>query len=75
MTCFQVALVTNGSRGIDAASAVRLAANGAKVVTSADRPIAETLRCEMSDGYGLDRIGCDPGGDEQSATRASTEAE
>jgi NAD(P)-dependent dehydrogenase (short-subunit alcohol dehydrogenase family) len=65
MTCFQAALVTGGSRGIDAASAVRLAASGAIVVTSADRPIAEPLRREMSNVYGLARIGCDASGDEQ----------
>lgn len=60
MTCCQVALVTGGSRDIDAASAVRLAANGAIVVTSADRP--HRRRCEMTDGYGLARIGCGAGG-------------
>jgi NAD(P)-dependent dehydrogenase (short-subunit alcohol dehydrogenase family) len=65
MTCFQVALVAGGSRRIDAASAVRSAANGAIVVASADRRIAERLRCEMSDVYGLARIGCDAGDDEQ----------
>ena len=62
MTCCQVALVTGGTRGIDAASAVRLAANGAILATSADRPHRRPLRCEMSDGYGLARIGCDASG-------------
>jgi NAD(P)-dependent dehydrogenase (short-subunit alcohol dehydrogenase family) len=62
MTCCQVALVTGGSRGIDAASPVRLAANGAIVVTSADRPHRRALRCDMFDGYGLAPIGCDAGG-------------
>ena len=60
MTCFEVALVTGVSRGIDAASAVRLVSNGTIVVRSAD---AEPLRWEMSDGYVLARIGCDAGCD------------
>jgi NAD(P)-dependent dehydrogenase (short-subunit alcohol dehydrogenase family) len=65
MTCFHAALVTGGSRDIDAASAVRLPASGAILVTSADRSIAEPLSREMSDVYGLARVRCDAGGDEQ----------
>jgi hypothetical protein len=57
MTCFQAALVTGGSRGIDAASAVT--ASGAIVMKSDDRAVAEPLRREMSDVYGLAQIGCD----------------
>jgi hypothetical protein len=34
----------------------------AEITRQPTAPIAEPLRCEMSDGYGLARIGCDAGG-------------